>query len=98
MNNQHQHHSASNKVMIRHLERLAYVYVRQSSPKQVERNRESQIYQYQLSQRAEDLGWSADRIRVIDADLGLSAQGSQYRDGFQELVTEVSLGHVGIIF
>ena len=98
MNNQHQHHSASNKVTIRHLERLAYVYVRQSSPKQVERNRESQIYQYQLSQRAEDLGWSADRIRVIDADLGLSGQGSQYRDGFQELVTEVSLGHVGIIF
>ncbi|MEP7341212.1 MAG: recombinase family protein [Acidobacteriota bacterium] len=98
MNNQHQPHSASNKVTIKHLERLAYVYVRQSSPKQVERNRESQIYQYQLSHRAQEMGWGADRVRVIDADLGLSGQGSQYRDGFQELVTEVSLGHVGIIF
>ncbi len=98
MNSQYHHTAASNKVTIRHLERLAYVYVRQSSPKQVERNRESQIYQYQLSQRAQELGWSADRVRVIDADQGLSGQGSQYRDGFQELVTEVSLGHVGIIF
>jgi DNA invertase Pin-like site-specific DNA recombinase len=85
-------------VTFRHLERLAYVYVRQSSPKQVERNRESHLYQCQLSQRAQELGWSADRIRVIDTDQGLSGQGSQYRDGFQELVTEVSLGHVGIIF
>lgn len=98
MNSQYHHHHTSNKVTIRHLERLAYVYVRQSSPKQVERNRESQLYQYQLSQRAQELGWSPDRVRVIDADLGLSGQGSQYRDGFQELVTEVSLGHVGIIF
>ncbi len=88
----------SAKVTLQHLQRLAYVYVRQSSPKQVERNRESQLYQYQLSQRAQHLGWSAERIRVIDADLGLSGQGSQYRDGFQELVAEVSLGHVGIIF
>jgi DNA invertase Pin-like site-specific DNA recombinase len=98
MNRQHHHTAVSNKVTIRHLERLAYVYVRQSSPKQVERNRESQVYQYQLSQRAQELGWSADRVRVIDADLGLSGRDSQYRDGFQELVAEVSLGHVGIIF
>src|SRR5262245_62008790 len=90
--------SVSNKVSLRHLERLAYVYVRQSTPKQVERNRESRLYQYQLSKRAQDLGWSQDRIRTIDSDLGLSAQGSAYRDGFQELVAEVSLGHVGIIF
>jgi DNA invertase Pin-like site-specific DNA recombinase len=55
-------------------------------------------YQYQLSQRAQELGWSPERLRVIDADLGLSGQGSGYRDGFQELVAEVSLGHVGIIF
>src|SRR5262249_32835745 len=75
-----------------------YVYVRQSSPKQVERNRESQIYQYRLSQRAQELGWSADRTRIIDADLGMSGQGSKHRDGFQELVAEGSLGHVGIIF
>ncbi|MBI3652087.1 MAG: recombinase family protein [Acidobacteria bacterium] len=89
---------SSSKITLRHLQRLAYVYVRQSSPKQVERNRESQFYQYQLSQRAQQLGWGAERIRIIDADLGLSAQGSQYRDGFQELVAEVSLGHVGILF
>ncbi|MCA1604816.1 MAG: recombinase family protein, partial [Acidobacteria bacterium] len=86
------------KITLRHLERMAYVYVRQSTPKQVERNRESQLYQYRLSQRAQELGWSPDRLRVIDADLGLSGQGSAYRDGFQELVAEVSLGHVGIIF
>jgi DNA invertase Pin-like site-specific DNA recombinase len=90
--------AGSSKVALRHLERLAYVYVRQSSPKQVERNRESQLYQYRLSQRAQRLGWSPDRTRVIDSDLGLSGQGSGYRDGFQELVAEVSLGHVGIIF
>jgi DNA invertase Pin-like site-specific DNA recombinase len=97
MNNR-QLHPAPSKITPRHLERLAYVYVRQSSPKQVERHRESQVYQYQLSQRAQELGWSDDRVRVIDADLGLSARGSQYRDGFQELVAELSLGQVGIIF
>lgn len=86
------------KLTPRHLERLAYIYVRQSSPKQVERNRESQLYQYRLSQRAKELGWSAERTRVIDSDLGLSGRGAEHRDGFQELVAEVSLGHVGIIF
>jgi DNA invertase Pin-like site-specific DNA recombinase len=90
--------SLSAKITTTHLDRLAYLYIRQSTPKQVERNRESQAYQYQLTQRAEQLGWRPDRIRILDGDLGLSASSSAHRDSFQELVAEVSLGHVGIIF
>jgi len=86
------------KIRAEHLRRLACVYVRQSSMKQVERNRESQANQYRLVQRAEALGWSRERIRVLDADLGLSAQSSEHRSGFKALGAEVSLGHVGIIF
>lgn len=86
------------KITEQHLQRLAYVYVRQSSPKQVLHHRESQVNQYQLVQRAQSLGWNADRVRVIDTDQGMSGQESASRNGFQQLVTEVSLGHVGIIF
>ena len=86
------------KLMPQHWKRLACVYIRQSTVKQVERNRESQVNQYHLASRAEQLGWSPERIRVIDADLGLSAKTSTHRSGFKELVAEVSLGHVGIIF
>jgi DNA invertase Pin-like site-specific DNA recombinase len=64
----------------------------------VRQNQESQVNQYQLIERAEGLGWPRERIRVIDSDLGLSGQSSEGRAGFQELVAEVSLGHVGIIF
>jgi len=81
-----------------HLQRLAYVYIRQSTPKQVLHNQESQLNQYQLVRRAENLGWKQERVRVIDADQGTSARESKSRNGFQELVAEVSLGHVGIIF
>jgi DNA invertase Pin-like site-specific DNA recombinase len=88
----------SPKITSHHLERLAYIYIRQSSPKQVERNRESQVNQYPMTERAQSLGWAPDRIRVIDTDLGLSGKSSQHRDGFKELVAEVTLGHVGIIF
>jgi DNA invertase Pin-like site-specific DNA recombinase len=86
------------KITAVHLERLAYVYVRQSSPKQVKHNQESQVLQYQLTQRAEALGWAHERVRVIDADQATSARGSTYRDGFQELVAEISLNRVGIVF
>jgi len=86
----------SEKVTSRHRERAAYVYVRQSTPKQVQQHLESQRNQYALVQRALDLGWSSTRIHVIDADLGHSGQDSQ-RPGFQELVAAVSLGKVGII-
>jgi DNA invertase Pin-like site-specific DNA recombinase len=86
------------KIVEEHLARLAYIYVRQSSQKQVMQNKESQVNQYLLVERAEQLGWKQDRIRVIDTDLGLSGKESVSRTGFQELVAEVSLGHVGIVF
>jgi len=84
------------KITGHHRERYAYVYVRQSTPKQVQQHQESQRNQYALVQRALDLGWPSTRIHVIDADLGHSGQDGQ-RLGFQELVAAVSLGRVGII-
>lgn len=86
------------KIAEEHLARQAYIYVRQSSQKQVMQNKESQVNQYLLVERAEQLGWKRDRVRVIDTDLGLSGKESASRTGFQELVAEVSLGHVGIVF
>ena len=86
------------KITPTHLQRLAYIYVRQSSPKQVAHNKESQQYQYRLQQRAIELGWAADRVRVIDSDLGRSGSEAKGRTGFQELVAAVSLGQVGIVF
>jgi DNA invertase Pin-like site-specific DNA recombinase len=90
--------SGQQKLTLAHRQRLACIYIRQSSFQQVTRNRESQINQYQLVERATALGWSPERIRVIDADLGLSGKDSVSRTGFTELVAEVSLGHVGIVF
>jgi DNA invertase Pin-like site-specific DNA recombinase len=87
---------AQDKITIRHRERQAYVYVRQSTPKQVQHHREGQRNQYALVQRALDLGWPASSVHVIDADLGQSGQDGQ-RPGFQELVAAVSLGRVGMI-
>jgi DNA invertase Pin-like site-specific DNA recombinase len=90
--------TAHPKVQAIHQQRLAYVYVRQSSPKQVAQNLESQQLQYQLAQRAEALGWRSEQVRIIDEDQGLSGKESAGRDGFQDLVAEVSLGQVGIVF
>ena len=89
--------SSSSKVTSQQLQHLAYVYVRQSTLKQVEVNIESRENQYRLVERAHALGWSRDRIRVIDTDTGQSAKNSGERSGFHELLAEVSLGHVGII-
>ncbi len=86
------------KVTHFHCRRLAYIYVRQSTFKQVHQNQESTLYQYRLKQRAVALGWPEGRIRVIDSDLGVSGSEAAGRVGFQELVAEVSLGHVGIVF
>jgi DNA invertase Pin-like site-specific DNA recombinase len=86
------------KITAAHRQRLAYIYVRQSSPKQVAQNKESQQYQYRLQQRAVELGWAAELVRVIDRDLGRSGSGTAGRTGFQELVAAVSLGQVGIVF
>lgn len=85
------------KVQSRHLKRNAYLYVRQSSLKQVFHNTESTQRQYALKQRAIALGWGAEQIIVIDADLGQSGASAADRAGFQELVADVGLGKAGIV-
>jgi DNA invertase Pin-like site-specific DNA recombinase len=85
---------SAEKVTARHRGQRAYVYVRQSSPKQVQHHQESQRNQYALVERAVALGWARERIQILDADLGHAGQDRQ-RPGFQALVAEVSLGRVG---
>ena len=75
----------------RHLERLALVYVRQSTLAQVREHGESTRLQYGLEKRAEEIGWPRDRIRVINEDLGVSGAGEGRRSGFARLVLEVVL-------
>jgi DNA invertase Pin-like site-specific DNA recombinase len=86
------------KVRGRHLDRLAIVYVRQSTPHQVAEHRESADLQYQLRRRAVTLGWPDARVLVIDEDQGVSGQAIDNRPGFQRLLAEISLGRVGIVF
>lgn len=88
----------STKISNAHLERIAIVYVRQSSTKQVEENVESTRLQYQLVDRAQQLGWPRGRVDVIDDDLGVSGRSIEGRPGFQRLLAEVSLEHIGIVF
>ena len=88
---------ATSKIRDRHLDRLAMVYVRQSSPQQVLENRESRERQYALAQFAQRLGWPAERVVIIDEDQGQSGRSADGRSGFQRLMTEVSLNHVGIV-
>src|SRR5262245_26863050 len=88
----------AHKIRPRQLDRLAIVYIRQSTPHQVVSNRESADLQYQLRRRAVSLGWAEDRVLVIDDDQGISGQSVENRPGFQRLLAEVSLGHVGIVF
>ena len=85
------------KINPRHRDRQAVVYVRQSSLRQVEHNRESTRLQYGLADRASRLGWAREQIVVIDEDLGRSGASSLDRPGFQRLVGEVGLGHVGLV-
>src|SRR6186713_3298646 len=80
-----------------HLDRLAIVYVRQSTPQQVLDHRESTARQYTLADRAAALGWSRDRVLTIDDDLGKSGQSIEGRPGFQRLLAEVALDRVGLI-
>jgi excisionase family DNA binding protein len=84
------------KVQKAHLERAAYIYVRQSSLTQVEHNLESQRRQYALVERAQELGWQD--IRVVDEDLGRSGSGHVKREGFETLLAEVCQGQVGGVF
>ncbi len=87
----------SEKLQPWHYERLAVVYVRQSTPQQVLAHQESTRLQYGLVERARALGWGEDRILLIDDDLGRSGATVDGRTGFQRLVSEVSLDHVGLI-
>ncbi len=85
------------KVTARHLKRDAYLYIRQSTLRQVLENTESTKRQYALRQRAVALGWPQERIVVIDSDLGQSGASAADREGFQYLVAEVGMGHAGIV-
>src|SRR5919206_5459 len=85
------------KLLPRHWERLAVVYVRQSTVQQVLAHQESTRLQYGLVQRAMAWGWSEARVLVIDDDLGRSGTSAEGRQGFQRLVAEVGLDHVGLI-
>jgi DNA invertase Pin-like site-specific DNA recombinase len=85
------------KVKATHLERNAYLYIRQSTLRQVFENTESTKRQYALRQKAVALGWPEDHIIVLDNDLGQSGASAVDREGFQRLVTEVSLGRAGIV-
>src|SRR6516162_3454912 len=85
------------KINGRHHERLAIVYVRQSSVHQIQQHQESTRLQYNLVDHAERLGWPRERIAVIDEDLGLSGASTEDRLGFQRLLSEVALDHVGVI-
>jgi DNA invertase Pin-like site-specific DNA recombinase len=87
----------SSKVMPEHLRRQAYLYIRQSTLRQVHENRESTARQYDLKRRAQALGWANDQIVVIDEDLGLSGASAANRSGFQRLVADVGLGRVGVV-
>ena len=85
------------KVTASHLARDAFVYVRQSTPRQVFENIESTKRQYALRDRAVSLGWPIERIHVIDNDQGLSGASAQARDGFQHLMSELANAHAGIV-
>src|SRR4051794_39578446 len=88
----------SAKITGEHLERLAVVYVRQSTLARVRDHGESTQRQYALGHDAERLGWPAERVPVIDADLGMSGRGGSARTGFKELVGRVCCGEVGAVF
>jgi len=88
----------ASKVKPSHIQRTAFVYIRQSSPAQVEYHRESTARQYALVEKACQLGWAQEQVIVIDEDLGVSGSGFAERSGFARLTAEVALGHVGIVF
>ncbi len=85
------------KIKAHHLQRKAYLYVRQSSMRQVLENTESTKRQYELRERALALGWQSEQIHVIDCDQGRSGATEAGRNGFQHLVAEVSLCNAGIV-
>jgi DNA invertase Pin-like site-specific DNA recombinase len=90
--------SGQQKIASSQLERLAIVYLRQSSPKQVRENFRSTERQYALADEAARLGWERERVVVVDGDLGLSGRDAQARESYKQLVARVCLGEVGAIF
>lgn len=90
----------STKITREHILRTAYVYIRQSSPSQVEINKESTDRQYALKNRALQLGWAKNQVEVIDQDLAISGSSTAtaQRNGFVTMTSEVAMGNVGIIF
>jgi len=86
------------KIQQTHMQRWAYVYLRQSSMGQVRHNQESTMRQYALRDRAEQMGWPQQRIRVLDRDLGISGTELTNREDFKVLVADVSMGKVGAVF
>ena len=80
-----------------HLRRMAFVYLRQSTQSQLERNSESTERQYALVERAVELGFTREQVVVIDEDLGISGSGMSDRSGFARLAAEVALGHAGLV-
>src|ERR1700674_73046 len=89
--------NSNSKITPGHLKKTAYLYIRQSTLRQVFENTESTQRQYALRQRATVLGWPADRIEIIDCDQGQSGATTTEREGFQKLVAEVGLGKAGIV-
>ncbi len=87
----------NDKIKTTHLERCAYVYVRQSTAAQVQYNKESTDRQYKLTERALRLGWPQPQIKIVDEDLARSGSGTTDRHGFAMMTAEVALGHVGLI-
>ena len=85
------------KIKPTHIQRVACVYIRQSTPGQVEHNRESTARQYALADRAAQLGWPKEQVVIIDDDLGLSGSTTDKRSGFARLTSEVALANVGIV-
>jgi DNA invertase Pin-like site-specific DNA recombinase/uncharacterized protein YndB with AHSA1/START domain len=85
------------KIKASHTQRAAYVYIRQSTPGQVEHNRESTARQYALADRACQLGWARQQVVIIDEDLGLSGSTTDKRSGFARLTSAVALAQVGIV-
>jgi DNA invertase Pin-like site-specific DNA recombinase len=90
--------SGPHTITRRHLDRLAIVYVRQSTLTQVREHTESTARQYALAEEAARLGWNASAVVTIDTDLGFSGRSTSGRSGFKELISRVCVGEVGAIF
>ena len=89
--------TTASKITNTHLQKTAFVYIRQSSMGQVRHHRESTERQYALQETARSLGWHPDRIKVLDADLGQSGTSTTDRTDFKTLVADVSLGNAGAV-